>query len=348
MSVALFACEKDEDRLKVDVSGEPSLSASTTSPALSQEDADETAITFNWNALELSWSDAAIANEDAVEYTLQMDLAGGDFTAPVTSQIGSATEKAFTVEELNRILGNFELPAGEEASLDVRLMASLGANVAPVYSNTITINATPYLDLKEYPSLYVPGSYQDWKPELAPVVASVKDNGIYEGYFYFPGTENKFKFTPERNWDVAHGTEGTATTDGNLTSGKLVIGGGDDIIVNGEGYYLLTANTKTNTWSARKTTWGVIGDATAGGWDADQDLTFDPSEQVWRATLPLKAGGLKFRANDSWDINYGDKNLDGFLDTEDENNIPITEAGTYEVTLNLSVGGNYRYTLKKQ
>ncbi|WP_299754668.1 SusE domain-containing protein [uncultured Pontibacter sp.] len=345
-SLALMSCEKDEDRLTVASDGSSTLTASTTSLNLSQETAQEEAVTFSWSPLSLTWSNPSLANKNAATYEIQIDQAGGDFTDPATAAVEGNLEKTYTVEDFNRILGNMELQPEQEASLDIRLKTMLGANKEPLYSNVITVTATPYVDLKEYPSLFVPGSYQGWSPESAPFVASVSDNNIYKGYFYFPDAVNNFKFTPERDWDEAHGDAGDGTT------GNLVIAGGENIAVNGAGYYLITANLVNNTWSAKKTEWGVTGSATPNGWAsetvADHNLEYDATEMVWKATLQLSEGAVKFRANDEWEINYGDTDpITGFL-KEGGADIMVAEAGMYEIILNLSVGGNYRYKLIKQ
>lgn len=335
-SLALFSCEKDEDKLTVTPAGTPALTASTTSPALSSETAGENAVTFSWTPLNLTWSNPDYSY-DAAKYTLQLALAGTDFAAPEAVELGSSTEKTYTVAELNKILLKMELPTGTPASLDVRLQTSIGPNIEPTYSDVVTITTTPYIDIPDYPSLYVPGQYQGWAPDVAPKVSSAKDNGSYEG-FVFMNVADGFKFTTQQNWDGPnYGTGGT---------GKLSTTG-DNLTVSEPGYYLLKANTKDLTWSATKTNWGVIGDAT-GSWDNDKDLTYDETTKVWSATLPLSVGAIKFRANDAWDLNYGDKNGDSVLDTENDNNIKVEEAGTYLVTLDLSHPGYYLYKLKKQ
>jgi hypothetical protein len=60
----------------------------------------------------------------------------------------------------------------------------------------------------------------------------------------------------------------------------------------------------------------------------------------------LTANFIKFRANDAWDLNYGDTGADGSLEAGGDN-IPIEEAGTYEITLDLS-SYPYTYSLEKQ
>ncbi|HEY1114592.1 MAG TPA: hypothetical protein VGE66_13565, partial [Chitinophagaceae bacterium] len=66
---------------------------------------------------------------------------------------------------------------------------------------------------------------------------------------------------------------------------------------------------------------------------------------AWTVTLNLTAGEIKFRANDGWDINLGDKGNDKTLEPGGDN-IPIAAAGNYTVTLNLTYGGNWSYTIK--
>jgi len=58
---------------------------------------------------------------------------------------------------------------------------------------------------------------------------------------------------------------------------------------------------------------GVIGDATAGGWDTDRNLFpvewTDPDGVFWYAWIGVitfaESGNFKFRTNDSWDFNLG-------------------------------------------
>jgi len=214
--------------------------------------------------------------------------------------------------------------------------------VPSTYTNVAAVIITPYaLDL------YVPGSYQNWIPANAPMIApfSTTYNYVYEGYIYMatPGT-NQFKYTsaPDFNHinygDGGNGTLSTLGTAGNLT-------------VPDSGYYEVTANLKALTWTASKTVWGVIGDATPGGWNTDTELTYDPTNQVWTVTLQLlSTGSFKFRANDEWVIDFGVDN-NGNLAYSDNpiyynaatNNITVPVSGNYTLTLDLHVPGKYAY-----
>ena len=87
-------------------------------------------------------------------------------------------------------------------------------------------------------------------------------------------------------------------------------------------------------WSpeaATATTWGIIGDATAGGWDSDQNMTWDSDKKCWTATLTLTDGTMKFRANGGWDINVGGK-IDDLSFGGDNMTV---QAGTYDIELYL-------------
>ncbi len=188
-----------------------------------------------------------------------------------------------------------------------------------------------------YPLIYVPGSYQGWNPgDTTTVLASVNSDNNYEGYLWFPDANTEFKISFYPNWDYNFGDNGA---DGTLDQS------GDNIKVADAGYYKINVDTTAHTYSLLKTDWGIIGDATADGWNSDQNMTYDTVNGAWTAILELNAGAIKFRANDAWDLNYGDNGGDGILE-EGGANIPIPEAGKYKITLKLGTP-DYTYSVEK-
>ncbi len=168
------------------------------------------------------------------------------------------------------------------------------------------------------------------------IISTVTSEGQAEGYVYLK--VGKFKLTTDHSWDNAH----TFGDNGSKT-GKLA-NPGSDIEVTTAGYYLIKANQGTMTYSLTLTNFGIIGGATDNGWDSDQDMVYSQTLNRWIGTIPLKADKIKFRANDGWDINYGDNGNDGSLDAGGAD-IPVTTAGTYSVMLDLSTPWNYKYIL---
>jgi hypothetical protein len=189
--------------------------------------------------------------------------------------------------------------------------------------------------VKMYGLFYVPGDYQGWKPESAPAMGSPADDGKYETYINFPaGGSYKFKFTSQPDWN------GTNYGDGG--AGTLSTTGGD-LSVPTAGYYKVNANITDKTWSATKTTWGMIGEF--NGWSGDAAMTYDVDANAWVGTIVAPANGVfKFRANGGWTLNYGDNGADGSLE-EGGSDIPVT-AGTHEVKLYLNNAGFYTYRIK--
>ncbi len=189
-----------------------------------------------------------------------------------------------------------------------------------------------------YPVLYVPGSYQGWDPaNTTTVLASVNADGNYEGYLWFPDAGTQFKFCEGPNWDNNWGDDGG---DGTLEAN------GANITVADAGYYKVNVDMNAKTYTVVKTDWGVIGSATAGGWDSDQNMTYDPVSGTWTAMLDLTIGEIKFRANDDWAINYGDDGPNGILE-QGGANIVIPEAGTYSITMKLGVP-DYTYLVVRE
>jgi len=224
-------------------------------------------------------------------------------------------------------------PSNVENNIDMRIKTVVNDDVEDMYSDPMSIMVTPYYVDVSYPQIYVPGSYQaasgytgDWSPSDAPPLFSANSDDVYEGYVYMANGSNQFKFTPERTWDVAYGAGGT--------SGTLDSSGGNLELADA-GYYKMNVDINDLTYTVTNTTWGLIGSATPDEWNSDQDMTYDPVEKVWTITLNLTAGEIKFRANNAWDLDYGDNEGDGFLE-QGGGNIQVASGGTYTVTLDLS------------
>lgn len=143
--------------------------------------------------------------------------------------------------------------------------------------------------------------------------------------------------------------------NGNLTSSDILGSDPGAFVIESEGYYSFSVNVDEMTYTlepydasgaAVYSTIGYLGNATAGGWDADTDLTqsaFNP--HIWYATdVSLTDGEMKFRAADAWDVNWGgDTPLAGKA-TMNGPNIPVIE-GVYDIWFNDLTG---RYLLIPQ
>jgi hypothetical protein len=344
--VIVLGCEKEEERAVVGTFTAPALSTpSTVTWILTEAEEDCTLVTFHWTAADFGFL-------AATNYTVQIDFASNNFSTPATLGITNKLELTISVGDLNNKL----IIAGAIADLaqdfSVRISAVVHEDVDTLYSPAVAVHITPFEKIVEYAKLYVPGSYQnEWNPDwpewdvtnLNTCVYSVKDNGKYEGYLYFNEATTYFKFTKVQAWEQTN-TLGDADAGGQ--SGTLLLNdwGNNIMVTTGAGYYLVKADINAATYSTTLTDWGLIGSATPGGWDSDQNMAYDPVNDVWTITLDLVAGDIKFRANDDWVINYGDDTGAGKL-SQDAANIPIGAAGNYTITLDLS-GAIYRYSVE--
>ncbi|HEX8657062.1 MAG TPA: T9SS type A sorting domain-containing protein [Hymenobacter sp.] len=112
---------------------------------------------------------------------------------------------------------------------------------------------------------------------------------------------------------------------------------------------LLTARLGMAQTPTPITTVGIIGSATANGWDMSTPMTLvTPGGHDWAITLPLTASAtareVKFRANNAWAINWGGTAFPAGIGTQDGGNITVTTAGTYSVRFN-DMTGAYVFTL---
>lgn len=200
---------------------------------------------------------------------------------------------------------------------------------AGTWMMTINMKDLTYAFSSAVEFLYTPGNSNGWS-QTASQLLSTKDYMNYQGYAYLDG---EFKFSSAPDWNhVNYGLDTEDEGEEGMITGTLdTDGGAGNLNAPTAGLWWLTVNTSELTFSGTLiTTYGLIGDATPGGWNASTPLTPSDDFLTWTAEVELTAGEIKFRANDGWDINLG-----GSLEnlTQDGANIMV-EAGTYEVTLN--------------
>lgn len=312
MVLSLWSCKKDEDRIISDATPAGTLSASATNVNLNIAGAANTAVTFTFPAATVTGYQIPVTS------TLQFALKGANFVNAKETVVSTTTYSA-TVAELNKMMLSLGATIGVPAEMEVRLKSAPAPNV-PTYSNVITVSGTPYLASAW---VYAPGAYHGWGFDTVDSLVSLTGNGVYEGLINMPAEKLTFKITPKKAWDLAYGDGGgdaLSTTGGDLTAGT-------------PGLKKITVDLNNNTYKiAAADSWGIIGDATPGGWENDTDMKFiNDGKELWKLTTNLKAGQYKFRMNDAWDVNIGTK--DGKV-VDGGDNFELSAAGNYTISLN--------------
>ncbi len=337
--LGMSSCKKDEDRVVFDpakvVAPQLNSELDGTQIEITTDNIDSAGLVLNWTASDYGFN-------AAITYTVQMDLQENNFTnAFALGTTSGETSLNVSYNDLNNFLLLMENDPESPVALDVefRVLSLISDAVDTIYSNTIKMNIKPVYIPIVYPQLYVPGAYQGWNPATADSIGSLNSDGKFEGYIYM-AEASEFKFTSARDWD--HTNYGDAGEPGKLTTEN---GLSNNLSVPEGGFYKFNVNTNELTWSYLKTTWGLIGDATAGGWDTDTPMEYDEETQLWSVTADLSVGDIKFRANGGWELNYGSDDQNGRLQ-QGGGNIHVDEAGNYTVILDLSTTV-YKYRLEK-
>jgi len=137
-----------------------------------------------------------------------------------------------------------------------------------------------------------------------------------------------------------------------LTDLKLTPGTATDLEVRLNANYVANAATSSPVVPLKATSylyvcnppagsdkWNIIGPA-ASNWDTDVPLRYNCNTNTFDITRALSVGEFKFRANGSWDLNYGNNSsataTGGPLVKGSNDNIKVTTAGTYTIKLDLN------------
>lgn len=302
------------------------------------------------------WTDANYNGAVEITYTVEMDLAGAAFAnAQSLGSAIAANQLSVSVETMNTAALNLGAEAFEAAAFEVRVKSTIGAGLSPMYSNTASITVMPYVAIP--PKLFLVGAPQQyyglnqWDNTTALEMRYIGDGTtkIFEAYVQVASGEG-FKFIGEQGtWD-----NGNFGTIGGNQNGTLEnSGGSSDIKVaetDGAGLYYVWVNIDNLTYKAIKMNWGIIGSATANGWDGETTMTYNFASNTYSITTALATGEMKFRSSntgnyiaaDAWKFNVGVSNPMVTYNAS-AGNFPIT-AGNFTLGLSIGFTGNATVT----
>jgi hypothetical protein len=269
--------------------------------------------TSSQNALTFSWTPSFQGYSGVINYVIQYDSSGKNFSSP-QEIAGSSTvfTKSLTQAEINLSALNENVAGGTTGKIEYRVKATT-AQGAIAYSNPVAVTINTYIPLLRF---YMPGGYQgatgngnDWDPPSAPEF--VRDlrpealNKLYYMYIYLPANA-EFKITQGRSWDINYGG-----------SGGDISGSGGNLSVPSAGFYRISIDVANMKYDIREGRMGFVGGATGAGWNPSNVF---PNYAMGLAATNLFVGVTDFTA-DGWKL----------IDHNDWNNgdINVTNARSY-------------------
>lgn len=333
LALLLQSCKKDGAIATSNGGTAGTLSASSTTLVLQRASLTDTTKVINFNFTKPNYGYSA-----AVTNTLQIDKPSDNWANPTSVTLGTnVLTQGYSTADFDALLLKLGLTGSVASSVQVRVMHSISSNVAPVYSNVVTVTTTPFY-LTSW--LYVVGEFQGYSTAAPDSLLSATSNGVYTGIINFPAGKTQFLILPVKNFNNKYATSNptgsTSTTVGYNASNNL-------FAPSTPGQYIITLNLNTNTISfALANTYSVIGSTTPGGnYSTDVDLTkyVNDGTTGWLGTIPMTAGAFKIRQNHDWTFSWGDISpADGKNATDASGgNINVAAAGNYKVSFAIPV-----------
>ncbi|HET9502693.1 MAG TPA: SusE domain-containing protein [Hymenobacter sp.] len=240
------ACNKEETRAVLTPGAAPTLKASTTTPdlALTTANKDAAAVTLTYSAADFGYSPAAT-------YTLQFDKKGGNFASPITLPGGTvAGATPVTTAQLVNIFSSLGYPFNSASQVDVRVVASVSAAVAPAISPVVTLTGTPV-------PLCIANTNGDWGIVGTavdgwpgnPLPATQPDRMLtYDCYtqtftLRTTFTAGAFKLRANKAWSTSLGA---ATATYSYPAGVALSTSGGDLMITTPGTYTVTLTLTNN------------------------------------------------------------------------------------------------------
>lgn len=348
VSVAIiFAACKKTDSLPYYASGTaPVLTSDASSFTPTPADSDNVALTFSWS------SPSYATDTSTVKYIVEVDSSGKDFSNAKSRTVTGSLTTAFTAKEFNTMLLSLGFDFGITYSVDVRIVSSYSNNNDQKISNTLTLQATPYVvPAKVLPpqngTLFLVGSATagGWNnPVPVPAQQFTKIDSLdYEGTFYLKGGGQEYLMLPvDGDWSHKYAVA-DKTVAGLNEGGEFGYDFSDNFPApSASGFYKITVDfqhgvftvTSVNIFSQLY----VPGDYQGWNPGTAPALASPNSDGNYEGYVNVPAGGsYEFKITNEPDWNgtiYGDGG-GGTLSTSG-GNLKFSSAGYYKVNANIN------------
>ncbi|MGQ1889614.1 DUF5114 domain-containing protein [Thermophagus sp. OGC60D27] len=142
--LALSSCEKDGDMIILKGHEASELTASETAVVLSKDNDDEPVLSLSWSGSSLSATDESMGVPSGVPVFRLQASASEDFQSVVELE-PDFSYYTFSGAKLNTWAKDAGLEPDVSSPLYFRIQSQLGENIAPKYSNVISVHVTPYV-----------------------------------------------------------------------------------------------------------------------------------------------------------------------------------------------------------
>jgi len=273
-SFAFSSCETDLE--KITIKEAPGVSELGAIPTL-----DATAFNLEKinDIITLTWTAADFGFQASTTYTLEVDAANGDFSAPISILSTQALTATISVGDFNKkLLGagydNFDV----SVSMKARIVASVASNVTAIASTPVAFTVVPFAT--SFPPIYMCGAATggwDWTKGVE--VRSTAPN-VYSCIAYFIQNET-FRFFAQAAWGTSYNypwfpTGSVSTMFENANDNDL-----NFKFLQPTGYYKVTVNLKLKTVSMEAVAEPkmFMTGAALGGWN----WTTDYVQMTWKS-----------------------------------------------------------------
>lgn len=302
--VALVACNKSPEYFTLqEYPDEMLIKASAETLTLDKSIENETAITFTWNAFQ-----SPVNPEDKVMYAIRLyESANKSENTTEYFDMGSETQKSFTVDELNAIVSKWALP-GEEVKITAQVVGTVNnpdKYIKP-QSSSVEFTASGY---EKYPVyLYMHMTNADGTTATQRLSQRNLGTGLYEVTAAVQPCTYHFVTVSEGEYPAYGKAEGGHMTY--VTQGEIA-----EFTCDATGIRTFIVDTNSEYNDCRmlnivqlptKETIRLVGNGCSVGWDAGSNeglfkITDLRNPHIYSWTGDFNAGGeLKINTGTGW------------------------------------------------
>lgn len=215
-----WSCSTEEDVIDLGAQPTPNALTNETSTGatvvLRQADATKTFAALKWTAADFGGR--------PVNYSIEIDKSGNNFTKARDIVTIKDLTKTLTVADINAALINYGLAPGAATEMEVRIRSWVDYISFPASSNVLKFTLTPYQLV--FPPLYINGDAQGWNWANAVALTSTTP-GVYTGKAKFQ-SNGKFRFFIIPDWSIAGNERGFSNFPGAALPPEFVTGNDGD------------------------------------------------------------------------------------------------------------------------